>query len=68
MYERYVRCKVPAGLLVNDPDVLPHVGEMFAAVGAGRLLAQVDLVPVAGQVVVALELLLALQATEVLVP
>jgi hypothetical protein len=53
---------------VNDPDVLPHVGEMFAAVGAGRLLAQVDLVPVAGQVVVALELLLALQATKVLVP
>jgi hypothetical protein len=53
---------------VNDPDVLPHVGEMFAAVGAGRLLAQVDLVPVAGQVVVALELLLALQAAKVLVP
>jgi len=45
--------------------VLPHVGQMFAAEGTGRLLAQVDLVPVSGEVVVALELLLTVQAPKV---
>jgi hypothetical protein len=50
---------------MDDPDMLPHVGEMFATVGAGRLLAQVHQVPMSRQVVVALELLLALPTTEV---
>ena len=55
-------------LLVYDPDVLPHVGEMLAAVGTGRLLAQVYQVPVPRQVVVALELLLTVNTTEVFSP
>jgi hypothetical protein len=50
---------------VNDPDVLPHVGKMLAAVGAGRLLAQVDQVPVSRQIIVALEFLITVQTREV---